>query len=261
MALIDRYPYLKIPTVKLRLLLIQARYSRRLQQTDEAQKYIDDALLISDYRAFNRFEVQEINFDLQMKKGDYVKAGFILKDVRNAPQYEHVFLQDKAVWYICEAYLYFILKYQNKLSLAEELTPNFRNGFSLRHFVEQTRHIIPDKKGYNVMLLIIKYLFLYKKDEEMRIKEAGNLRIYFHRYLKDIPAERTKSFYKALYRLGRDNFELNKIIEKDIYLHDKFNAMKDNPTYDNLELIPYEVLWEVITKEFLEKKLRIRAEN
>lgn len=241
----ENYPFIETKSFKLDLNYYFARYFRDIKQPDLAQNYIDACQQISDYRAFDKFLIQELNFDIQIKKGEYLKAAEIVKSVYSVTQYQFLNDYDKAKWTIFQAYLFFIAKATGQEDLIKYL-PLFSKPKSLHSFLDKSKKWAKDKYGYNISLLIVRVL-LYKINKLEDIdNEGNNMLVYYHRYLKDINSRITIFFYQLAKTILQGCEE---DVLKDRYVKLSKKLQECNLSYyDSFEIIPFETFWELIIK-------------
>ncbi len=248
--LISDYPFINTKSLQLDINYYYARYYRDTKQIEQAQKQIETCLEISDYRAFDKFLIQELSFDIQLKKGDYLQAGKIITEVLSVPQYQFLNNYDKAAWVIREAYIFFIYK---ALGKNEEiaLLPLFSKPKSLHYFLEKSKKWSKDKYGYNVALLIIRVL-LYKINELEDVESEGsNMLVYYHRYLKPIQT-RTSIFFYQLAKAILQSCTEDVLLNRQQKLLNQFHELNES-SYDSFEMIPYETFWELIMSFYLKR--------
>jgi len=243
--LIVKYPFINTKSLKLDVDFYYARYYRDTKQIKKAEIEIQKCLEISDYRAFDKFLIQNLNFDVQIKKANYEKALEILLEVYSVPQYQFLDAYDKATWTIHEAYLYFILYVNNKLEDIEVL-PLFGKPKSLHYFLERSKKWSKDKFGYNITLLIVRVLLYKINDFEDVENEGNNMLVYYHRYLKDYNT-RTFIFFYQLAKAVLQGCSQDVLISRKEKLQNQSNELK-NSTYDVFEMIPYDVFWDLLMK-------------
>jgi hypothetical protein len=242
--LLKQYNYLQTKALYLELNLNYTKYYRYIGNVDIADFYVNECLQFSDYRAFNKFLVQEYNFDINIKKGNYEKALEILNEVWNVPQFKFLNENDLSAWYIREAYLHFVLFVHDFKEYISKL-PNLNQGIDINSFLENTKKSSKDKYGYNIQLLIIRLLFLFNKNSKNIDSEGNNLSIYLHRYLKDINSERTKIFFRALGKIASQGFDPDYIEEREKKMNKRLTDL-GTINYDIFEIIPYEDFWEML---------------
>lgn len=240
--LISDYPFINTKSLQLDVNFYYARYYRDTKQIEQAQKQIEICLEISDYRAFDKFQIQSLNFDIQIKKRNYEEALEILLEVQSVPQYQFLDTFDKATWTIYEAYLYFILFVNNNREKIN-LLPLFGKAKSLHFFLERSKRWAKDKYGYNITLLIIRVLLYIINDLKDIENEGNNMLVYCHRYLKDYNTRTFIFFYQlakaVLQGCSQDVLESRK--------HKLLNQLQElsNSTYDTFEMIEYELFWDL----------------
>ncbi len=239
---IKQFPFINTKALQLDLSYYYARYYRDTKQLDLADKSIEKCLKLSDYRAFNKFLIQEINFDIQIKKESYTEAVKILLEVNSAPQFQFLDNYDKSSWAVQEAYLYFIFK---SLEIKEQIKnlPIFSKPKSLHTFLERSKKSAKDKYGYNILLLIIRVI-LYKIHNLREIENEGNnMLVYYHRYLKKLNKSRTAVFFYHLAKTIEQGCNKDQIIDHNKKLIKKLAELNISG-FDTTEIIPYEKFFE-----------------
>ncbi|NOZ47032.1 MAG: hypothetical protein GXO79_09655 [Chlorobi bacterium] len=247
------YHFVKSQQLLLEINYAYALYYRNIRKVDIAEEYLHKCLELSDYRAFNKFQVQQLLFEVKIKQKKYTDAGEILYETFCVPQFELLDNYDKSAWAIREAYLYFIFKAHNYSELFKYL-PNIDSSFELNSFLERTKKSSKDKFGYNIVLLIIRLLFMAKSNFSEIDNEGNNLLIYYHRYLKELNSYRTREFFKAVSKMGAKGFEKEIIEERKEILKSRLEKSEEN-VYDVFELIPYLDFLNMIP-EFLSKEIK-----
>lgn len=244
--LIEDYPYINSKGIQLELNFGFALYYRNIREISKAENYINKCLIISDYRAFDKFLIQELNFDIQLKKENYYGAGQIIEEVYRTPQYKLLNAFDKSAWGIREAYIFWLFEVF-KLNSGANGALSITSKTNVKSLLEKTRKSTKDKYGYNIMLLIIRVL-LYRLNNEKDIdNEGNNMLIYYHRYLKNINSKRTMVFFKYLSKSAAVSFNAD---EMENFYNKMVSELSEteNNIYDALELIPYEDFWKAIMK-------------
>ena len=133
-----KFTYVKSKSVLLEINYQYALYYRNVRNLTEAENYINKCLKYCDYRAFNKFQIQQLNFDIKIKQGKYKEAGNIFQDIYLVSQYEFLDENDKSAWAIREAYLFYIFSSLGDISSFKYL-PNYSDGFSYSAFLERTK--------------------------------------------------------------------------------------------------------------------------
>ncbi len=242
--LVAEFPFIDNKALQLDLNYYFARYYRDTRNLEKAAQHIEACLNLSDYRAFNKFLIQELNFDINIKQKKYEDALEIIKEVHSVPQYEFLNPSDKSAWTIREALLFFIFHVDNNKEMISQL-PLFSGEKALHYFFENTKKSVKDKYGYNINLLIIRVI-LFKIFEQQEIdNEGNNLLIYYHRYLKEINSKRTVAFFRHLGKSAAQAFDPDEMRERRNKFHKRLKEI-DSPYYDSFEMIPYEDFWEML---------------
>jgi len=238
--------------LKLEILLAYARHYRNLGNLKMSKQYINESIKISDYRAFNRFDVQKWNFDLFFKNRQFRKAGKVLKQVSSTPQYKYLEKWDKASWRIREAYLYFAFYTKNDEESIILYTPFFCENYKLQKFIDECHAISKDYHGNEILFLIVKLLLLMINGNANIIKEGKSMLSFSNRHLKDLDLDRTKTFFTSLSKAAEGGFQIDDLKKRSIEYKEAVSE-DDEILYDHIELIQYETLWEMIIQ--LSKRL------
>jgi hypothetical protein len=157
-------------------------------------------------------------------------------------------------WSIYGAYCQFLMRMHNEYDKAEdseELTK-----FRLYKFLNEVPLYSKDKTGYNVSLLIIKFIFsLVDNKYEDIIQSIDSLKVYRSRYLKEDINKRAYVFIGMLLRLEKESFKSQDCkakCENDLNLliaHSYSSKNKvDNWPVHEWEVMPFEKLWFYIIK-------------
>ena len=239
--LIAEYPFIDNKALQLELNYYMARYYRDSMQIEQAERHISACLNLSDYRAFNKFLIQELNFDIAIKNEKYTEAFAILNEVKSVSQYQFLNPFDQSAWTLREGFLFIALVTQNETELISKL-PILGQEKALSNFLVATKKSTKGKYGYNIMLLMIRVL-LFKIFEQQEIdNEGNNLLIYYHRYLKEINSQRTVAFFRHLGKSAAQGFDIVEMEERKTKFHKRLQEI-NCPYYDAYEIIPYERFW------------------
>lgn len=164
------------------------------------------------------------------------------------------------LWKIKEAYINLLL-IAGKIDVTLIKKHNLKR-FSINKFLNEVPSFSKDKKGFNVAILIIHLLFLISKNKSDQVlKRIDSLKMYSHRYLKNNENFRSNCFIKMLCKIPDSNYHpialkrntkslLNKLSETQY-------SYSDNPA--EIEVIPYENLWEIVLEILRKKQNKKRA--
>ena len=195
--------------------------------------------------SFNWFKYQEIYFFLYMQAGAYEKANEIFLETVNHKQFSFLPANVVEMWKIFEAYLHYLKCVDQIESGNEQDNANFR----LNKFLNDTPVFSKDKRGMNVPILIIQILFLiWQGNFEHAENRIEAIKKYSSRYLSKNETFRSNCFIKMLLQAPSAHFHRAGLKRRtDGYL----KRLKAEPLdmagqAHEVEIIPYEVLWEFV---------------
>lgn len=159
----------------------------------------------------------------------------------------------KEFWLLIEAYIdYFI-----RIGKIEIPINKRKPRFDSKSFIKSVPEFSRDKRGMNIMILVLQILFLLsEKDEDEVIERMEVLRNYTSRYLRKNDDFRSNCFIKMFLKIPESNY--NRIAlernTKDLFkkLKSKPLEVADKPI--EMEIIPFEMLWGMVLNS-LERKL------
>ncbi len=194
----------------------------------------------------NWFIFYEYYFLLAMHTGNYRTALERFREIHKHDRSKYLTPGQKEKWKIFEAYLFYALKSQGVRST------NFKtkSRFNIYKFVNEVPIYTRDKTGYNIAIFIVQVLiFLEAKNFDAIIILAEALRVYRSRYLKDTKHFRSNCFIKMLLIMEKESFDFSKTNNKTTNLFTKLKMQSvDQMNISEIEVIPYEILWEQIIK-------------
>ncbi|MFA0961242.1 hypothetical protein AB9P05_05525 [Roseivirga sp. BDSF3-8] len=195
----------------------------------------------------NWFSFMENYFLLAMHSRDYTLSGELLQEVERNPNYNKISELAKERWNLYTAYLQFI-----------NPTNRVNRSFNYYDFVSTVPEYSKDKEGFNLAILVLQYLYyLENKDLDALMFRVESLKKYMSRHFKETFSTRTVIFFKLLINLVQYDFDLKTCRKKSKYLYDKLkSADVPGDAYAEIEIIPYEHLWEWLMnklEEFEEK--------
>lgn len=241
----DKYPILQDNKLNLQINYEYAYLYLCIKQNSKAINYINKALMLSHDKAFDKFKVQELNFDILLKKGDYNQALFLIRQVNETDQFAFLNQKDKELWLIREAFLFISLYYQGEKDKIQQL-PNYISEQHLRDFNDHMQELKKDKFGYNITIRFIR-LFIIKETNNERLEQEGcSLQAYYHRYIKYTLSQRSICFYKYISKAAVENFNGENM--ERLMLNYQKQLDKCSPNYEPLEIIPYDKLWRMMLK-------------
>ncbi len=165
------------------------------------------------------------------------------------------YAQLKQSWIIKEAYVQFLAELGYVDQEIIDATPHKK--FRLGKFMNEVPLYSADKKGANVSILIIQLLWLIKdKKYNQVIDKLESLTQYTYRYLKKDETFRYNCFIKMLLKIPKGNFHPFLTQKHADKLHKQLMATESKLVEFaiEVELIPFEDLWEITMKMLEDNK-------
>lgn len=143
--------------------------------------------------------------------------------------------------YVATAYTTYVLNEDNKLKTD--------NPFRINKFINDVPVFNKEKRGMNISILIIQAAFLIQQGKaEQLVDRIEALNQYAYRYLRKTELWRSSCFIKMLSTLVKFDFNKKWAAPRIKPLYDKLISVPIDayPTSIEIEIIPYEDLWELI---------------
>ena len=160
-------------------------------------------------------------------------------------------IQSKTVkepWKVHEAYIhYFIETGQIEPNETKQLKK-----FRLGKFLNEVPLYSKDKSGFNVQILIVQVLFLFRRGKiDQAIDRIASLNQYCHKHLRKDHTLRSNCFIKMLVVLITNQFHKEATMRKT---RKYLKVLKENPIEKakqsiGVEIVPFEDLWSIITAD------------
>ncbi len=192
----------------------------------------------------NWFAFMENYFLLAMHAGQYGTATKIFNDANNNPFYPKINKTARERWQLYRSYLYFI-----------KPNPDLLKQFNYQELMASVPEHSKDKEGFNVAILILQFLYFLQANEvEALLYRIENLKKYSGRHFKDSFSIRSQLFFKLLNVVIREDLDADRCRRKGRAIADKLEVTPaPGDAYAEIEIIPYEHLWEEIL-QMLPKK-------
>lgn len=200
-----------------------------------AERYIRDFHPSSN----NWFYFQEHYVLLALHAGRYELAQQLLDTVNKNPAIAGQREAAMQRWDLYRSYLNFVL-------------PGTRILSARQRQVAQQMLLLPeysrDKRGHNVAILVLQLLYyLRERNLEMVLLRLERLRKYQQRHLTEASTLRSRLFLRLLQAIVDKNFDPKKAAERGKNL---LQHLSDTPppgeAFAEVEIIPYENLWEIV---------------
>ena len=187
----------------------------------------------------NWFYFQEHHLLLALHAQQYERAQQLMSIIVKNPGYA---MQRDAVlqrWDLYKSYVDFVL-------------PPARNNTARQRQLAQWVLVLPeysrDKRGHNVAILVLQLLhFLRERNLEAVMLRLERLRKYQQRHLYEANTLRSRLFLRLLPTIVEKNFVVDRIAERGKAL---LQQLRDTPppgeAFAEVEIIPYEHLWELV---------------
>ncbi len=218
--------------------------SKRFEEGFElSEKYKD----LIDPRDNNWFAFKSQYFLMAMHSRNYKLAFDIINGVFENKKFITLNKRMEEEWKLCNAYLHFA--YSGNF---------FMRSFNFTKFVEEMPHYSKDKEGHNVAILILQFLFYVERgDIDSLVYRRDALKKYMDNHFKENFSYRTRTFFKLLSIVVENSLDLKKINQKSKYL---LNKLQENQivgsAYQEIEIIPYEHLWDLLTNMIKYEKVK-----
>ena len=186
----------------------------------------------------------ELLLILSLRSLEYEEAIKILNLVFNNPKFSNQPTAIKERWHINAAYVQFLI------SIGKIDSSNLKVGkFRLGKFLNSLPTYSKDKRGFNIPILIIQILFMITQDKyDEAIDRIEAIKKYSSRYIRKGENIRSHYFLNMLLQVPLCNFHKAAVLRKT---EKWYKELKNNPIEianqpHEIEIIPYEELWEYI---------------
>ncbi len=159
------------------------------------------------------------------------------------------------IWLIFEAYIRFLILV-GKIKVKEE--DHRREKFRLAKFMNAVPSYAANKRGRNIQIIVIQAMFFIVRGEHASfIDRTDALARYCTRYLKDNEEIRHNCFFKLLIEVVKGNFRLEFRKRRIREILNKMTSPEavEVSKRNNAEIVPYEVLWGVLTEHLSSKSI------
>ena len=215
-----------------------------LRRLEEGTNAALQCLQWIDKGLFNWFRTMESLFILYLHSGKYQEAYEVYKEVVEEEQFPKQYSSVQELWYINEAYVYYFIS----AGIIEVGEDDPIKKFRLSRFLNEVPTFSKDKQGNNITILILQVLFLLLQQQYGKIIDrVESLRTYTHRYLRRDETFRSNCFIKMLTVLPAANFNKTAVMRRSKKYWEKLQTVGIiNNQSAELEIIPYETLWQFV---------------
>ncbi|MBX2926217.1 MAG: hypothetical protein KF852_00150 [Saprospiraceae bacterium] len=217
-----------------------------LREYGKGSEVVKEALNLFEAGSLNWMQYQRMRFLLAMHSGKYEEAYSVWGE---ATAYDDILKQLSAqheTWAIFEAYLNFLIA-EGRLTPTQDA---LRQGsFRLGKFLNETPRFSKEKRGMNIPILVIQILFLIRQRQyDQVIDKMEAIDRYRMRYLRQDDTFRSNCFIHMLLTVPAAGFHREGARRRAAGFLEKMSNAPANISNETseIEIIPYEVLWELV---------------
>ena len=218
--------------------------SKRL---DKGLKYVEATVGDFDSTSNEWFVFYETYFLLAVNAKNFELAFKIIDQVFENKLFVKLERDEREKWRLYNAYLHYA--YSGNF---------YMRNFNFVDFIEKLPEYDKDKEGFHMAILILQFLYNVERgDIEALKKRRDVMKEYMSNHFKENFSYRTRTFYKLLNIVTELELDPQKIQVKTRYLLSKLNETPIvGDSYMEMEIIPYEQLWELLTNMIKYFKIR-----
>ena len=247
----ENLPFDYVPG-RLTYLYVVIIFQIQKEQYLKAARTIEKALLLVRNKSGHWFAIKENEILLNFHRGTYSRTCGIFYDQYLSKEFKDLQKIEQQRWHLYEVYVRILLE----AGLAEY--KGRKKQYNVHKFLNDLPRFSNDKRAMNIPILIAQMIFLIiRRKHDQATDRITALEKYSKRYLKkNDDTFRSNCFIKMLLEVPKQGF--NKIaIERHAKKY--FDRLKsseieliDQPF--EIEIIPYERLWEIIMDNLSRKK-------
>ncbi len=228
----------------------------QLKHFDKGEQLAKAAMQFLKPGLFNWFKYQELFFLLSMHSQKYQRAYEVMQETKSTKGLNDLDPKSKEIWIIYEMYTNYLIV-EKKIAAEKNRSIKIRLG----KFLNEVPAYSKEKRGLNIPILIIQVLiYIQQKQYGKAIDRVEALEKYCSRHLKKENDFRSNCFIKMVLELSKCGFQPVAARRKGDTLFQKLKAHPlDVPNQSHsIEIIPYEVLWEVAIGSLDKKGMKCR---
>lgn len=215
-----------------------------LKKYEKAELRIQHCLGLVQKGSLNYFKALEYYIIACLHSEQYEKAAKVNELAHNSRGFNKQYASSSEYWKLYEAYLHLFWR-MGKIKMPKDKTIRI---FKLGKFLNEVPNYSKDKRGANITILVLQFLFLLQqKQYGAIIDKADALRMYTSRYLRKNETFRSNCFLKMLLLLPNYSFNKKAVLARSANLERRLREMPISEVNQSLEVevLPYEKLWEV----------------
>ncbi len=208
----------------------------RAKQFEQGLDYIRDNKDIFDPSSGEWFNYYEVYFLTAVYNRNYPVAFEIIDNVFESKFFDKQAEEQKDKWKLYNAYIHLMHDGSNYLK------NNYAN--ILKDIPEYDK----EKEGFNFAILILQFMYYVDQREIEKLTQIRDeMKMYMANHFKENFSYRSRTIYKLLNIVVENDLDFKNVQLKSRYLIKKLaeNQIVGN-AYVELEIVPYEHLWEMI---------------
>lgn len=231
----------------------------QIKEYDKGKVIADRNAKLIKSGSYNWYINQELILMLSFHSKKYQEGLSIVSTSLKHRKFKNLSAGMKEKWIIYEAYIHFLI-FIGKIEVDESLIKmgKFRQG----KFLNSTPLFSKDKRGMNIPVLIVQILFMIvKKDYDQAIDRIEAIEKYCSRYLRKDENFRSNCFIKALLQVPISDFHRVGVERraKKYLMQLKSIPLEVSNQPHEVEIIPYEDLWDIIMASLETKFYKVRT--
>lgn len=218
----------------------------KLKDLDNANIYLHKILAMFTQKHYNYFRLKSLEYTIYANSKDYASLIQTTVDVLSSKK----LLELKTVheeWKLREAFANILIE-TDQISTEEIIGSKYKE-FKLNKFLNEVTTFTKDKRGTNISILVVELIhFLIRKQYDKLLDRLDALNVYTFRYLRKDETLRSNCFIKMLLKLPEAEYHP---LRTQRYVAKYEKKLRETPfevsmKAVNVEIIPYEHLWEII---------------
>jgi hypothetical protein len=233
----------------------------QLKEYEQGEAAVVRCAEFIDKGSFNWFKYHELHFMLSIHTKNYDIAYEILEKVLQHKRFQFLHESMKETWRIFEGYTYYLVEIGK---IQTEVGKRKLKKFRVGKFINETPIFSKDKRGMNIPILVIQIIYMIlKKDYDTAIDKIEAINKYCVRYLHQDDTFRSNCFIKMLLQIPAASFHRVAVERKASRYYEKLinTPLEVANQSHEIEIIPYEELWEMVLNTLQSKFPRKRRKQ
>ncbi len=217
----------------------------QLKQFEKGETIAEKGLRDMPEGSPNWFQANSMYLILCIHTQKFKEALNLYLKVSQHQNFDRLYAKSTERWKTFEAYINYLISNGEIKVTTEDKLKKFR----INKFLNELPVFSKDKRGMNIPVLIIHILFLLQQKKYAAvIDRVEAINQYTYRYLRNDENFRSNCFIKMLVQLPKANFHKQAVIRKTEKYYDqlKNTPLEISGQDDEIEIIPYEMLWEFV---------------